>query len=363
MPESKKQHFVPKYYFRLFNSGYEYIHLLHKKTGEVNLFTSIKGQCQKNYLYGDKELEDQLAQLDDQHAIVLNKLVSAIESNDFREFFEQDVAWLTQFVLFQRSRTRMQAEKKRKSHEDLRLHLFREYVKDSKGFVFLKQLDEAIYNKQFTLHAEENYLLLSQISSALQCAIGIVDLELYFLENHSEYPFIFGDSPVIFYNLYAFAVKNRGVLGVQCPGLIIFVPLTQNFMLMLIDKDKYNVIHDRHYVTVLENSIVSQLNILQLYHSQNSVYFCDESSEAYVSRLWKSHYRNVSQPKDVLNLNANILVDGRKLEGQLIHSFEPQIDYRLDLPFITTIPVSEEEYVFRPRDPELHKMLKENTQD
>ena len=45
MAENANQHYVPQFYFKLFNSGKRQISVLLTKDGRIVLYAPIKGQC------------------------------------------------------------------------------------------------------------------------------------------------------------------------------------------------------------------------------------------------------------------------------------------------------------------------------
>ena len=200
--------------------------------------------------------------------------------------------------------------------------------------------------------------VIRSIDIALQNALLITDLNYYILRNHTDYPFVFSDAPVVFYNTYYQNVKNRGVLGMQTPGLQIFYPLNSNTVLMLIDDQIYRGWYKQSlFIDLIERSDVSQLNALQLHHSYQSIYFADVKDKEYIYDLRAAHKNRIIQPELRFVERDGWLVDGKPVDGTLYQMYEPQLNIELNLSFIDCTPISESEYKPRKRSPELVEEL------
>lgn len=334
MAERKNQHFVPQYYFRNFSKGERCIHALLKQSSTIVYNAGIKGQCAKRKFYGPPEIETVFEKLDTRHNKAIRDALSTAWEPNVRQLDVQSLAWLWEAILFQRARTTLQAEKMAPMMESLALELFKEHLKHAANIQDREKLVAHIENGHVWLKQDRKVTLAHSILSALDSAILISDLGIRLLRNWTDYPFIFGDSPVVFYNTHYFNIKTRGVLGLQAPGLQIFFPLDAHTLLLLLDEKVYSGnIKNCVVFDVIQRSDISQLNTLQLHPSLNAVYFADKNSTEYIKRLWNAHKDSIQQPKAVFNRRDDLLVDGIKPEGILYHSFEPHIPYHLDLSF------------------------------
>lgn len=359
MSERLNQHFVPQYYFRNFSKGQGCINVLLKQSSTIVYNASIKGQCAKRKFYGPPEIEAVFEKLDARHSkAIQDALFTAWEPN-VRQFDVQSLAWLWEAILFQRARTNLEAEKMAPMMECIVLELFKEHLKHAPNIQDREKLVAHIERGHVWIKQDRKVTLAHLISSALSSAILISDLGIRLLRNQTDYPFIFGDSPVIFYNTHYLNIKKRGVLGFQTPGLQIFLPLDSNTLLVLIDEKVYSGnIEGCTVIDVIHRSDISQLNTLQLHHSRNAVYFADQSSADYIEKLWNTHKASILQPKAIFNIRDDLLVDGRKPEGILHHSFEPHLPYRLNLSFIKCEQPKEKDYQFSYRDKKLYEEYK-----
>ena len=357
MADRKNQHFVPQYYFRFFSENDAHISSILKKDGRLIPAASIRGQCAGDNFYGSKELESFFSTMESKHArahraaieIAWNGREEIFSPNEYRDLLEA--------VTFQRSRTLLEIEKSWPAQSEMILDMFRHHLVHSEHDD-KQRMVEMIDSGAVKITESPQATILRILDVALECAPLISDLEMLLLRNRTDYPFIFGDAPVIHYNMWARDVKNRGVLGTQCPGLQIFYPLDPGTCLVLFDPEKYTGPFGKYLqYDVNERSDISSINALQLYHSSRSIYFGPADCTEYVRQLWDTHRGSLVAPRGEYNGNAKFWVDGKPPEGKLMHSFEPQLDYELKLSFFEYESVAQREYTFGRRSPELVEEL------
>ena len=109
MPSHKNQHFVPRCYFKPFSLDNEgkAINLYNIDSSQAIQGASVKGQCSKNYLYGDDlQLEHLLEKYEGDYARVLRVL-----DDQTKNPTEQDLNILRKFMILQYSRTEAASKK------------------------------------------------------------------------------------------------------------------------------------------------------------------------------------------------------------------------------------------------------------
>jgi len=196
--------------------------------------------------------------------------------------------------------------------------------------------------------------VLRQILVALESAALLVDMQPRVIRNHTDYPFIFSDSPVVFYNSYYRNITDRGVLGLQTPGLQIFLPLTPKLQLMMFDPNVYTgPCLNGPFCEAINRPDVSHLNALQLHHSSQAVYFADPDDFNYVEELYKAHRSHFIKPQAEFRIRQDVLVRGEPSDGDILHTFEPQVNHNLSLSFVSCSPVSPRDFKFSCRSPEV----------
>ena len=361
MTEYSNQHFVPQFYFKLFTWGDRRIHALLKKENRIIINASIKGQCARHKFYYNREIESLLSKLEIRHNIAIRKMLELAWSESSAPLsipeIASDISVIWEAVLFQRARTYLQIKKESPAMESMLLEAFKNYIEYAPKVEDREKILEGISNGDIHISDIPQNAVIRSIDTALKNTLLMTDLDFYIIRNYTDYPFIFSDSPVVFYNTYYQNVKNRGVLGVQTPGLQVFYPLDSDTVLMLIDDQIYGGWYKQSlFIDLVEKSDVSQLNALQLHHSYNSIYFAYEGNQEYVSELWAAHKHRIVPPEVRFVERNGWLVDGKPTES-LYQMYEPQLNIKLNLSFIECKPISESEYKARKRSPELVKEL------
>jgi hypothetical protein len=355
------QHFVPMYYFRLFTGGRRSIHVLLKSNDTIIKNASIKGQCAHNRFYGPKNIEEIFSRLEANHSNALKYWIDLAWSSHPTSFEPKYLSNLWEAIIFQRARTDMEIKKVAPAWEAFHLEIFKEYLRNKESPEFFAEFVKEVKNGNIRITESPQSTVFRLIQTAIQSVLLVSDLYWCILRNHSDYPFIFSDAPVIFYNSYYRNVKDRGVLGLQTPGLQIFYPLNSETLVMMSDSQVYKGrALDNIIIDITERSDVSQLNALQLHHSANSVYFSDADDEEYVSSLWLAHKNRLVPPKTNFEIPQGWLVDGKPPNGILYHIFEPQLNIELDLSFVECTPIDPRDYKVRHRSPELVAEQKES---
>lgn len=349
MAANKNQHFVPQYYFRNFNGGKSCISLMLSRDGRIVRVASISDQCSKSNLYGSTELEDALRIIEERHCAAMRESIGFAWGPTFQWSLNTRVE-LLRAIMLQKSRTPQSVERFNGAQMQLDLELFRHHL-EYEGKV---ELARYVAEGYFHLHEDLVSGLLRQISICLESTDLLADLCPCLLLNHTDYPFIFGDSPVVFKNTFLQNVTSRGVLGLQTPGLQVFMPSDNQTMLMLLDPAVYQgSFQERYTINVMDRSDVSQLNALQLYNSTNTIYFGNKDDEQYLVSLWRAHHRKIRPISSKLYKRENWLLDGKPTEGPVYQTMERQIAFDLDLSFISCSPISEGDYEFGYRDVEM----------
>lgn len=288
--------------------------------------------------------------------------VANVESSP--DFSGEEAFYLFQAIAFQRSRTALEINKTMPATEKMLLELFRHHLKREADAEFYDEFVKHLKAGNMSVTEPPNETIGRCISVALESTLGIMDLQLCLLRNRTDYPFIFSDAPVVFYNTHCINVQNRGVIGMQAPGLQIFYPLDPWTLAMLFDRDKYSGPFRGYMQYDIHNRAdISQLNALQIHHSLNAVYYGDPQHEHYTSDLWQAHRRKRRSLDMRFSASANFLIDGKPPEGELMHSFEPQINHNLELSFVTCDRIAEIDYVPMPRDREIHEELRKRDRE
>ena len=361
MASKLNHHFVPQYLFRQFSGGQRYIHLISKRSSDVIFRASVRGQCARRKFYGSPELEDVLAVYDGRHSIAFRAVIREAWSQSPTGLSEDELYWLFEGLMLQRGRVPRAADNLADGSEKTLLYAFREFVKASPDDGMRDRIVAGIDSGKVTL--KEHYLatLLHSLKMAIDSVIAITDLNIAVLRNHTKYPFVFGDSPCVFFNRYLYHCKTRGVLGYLTPGLMILMPLDSRTQVVLYDPATYQIRGGGDFIDVIEKSDASQLNALQLYSAKQNVYFacCDDAD--YLGELISCHRPNFTESHSEFRVwpPGTILIDGEPNKSEVVHTFESQLPIRLDLSFVDTKPAPKDDSPQRARSPDIRKELQE----
>ena len=324
MLKKKNQHFVPQFLLRNFSDGGKHINLLLKATGGVIENARIKTQCSKDYFYGNDKIENYLSLLESEFAPLIHIIDKITCADEFSNFLQDSVFYtnLLRAIVLQKSRTEVEAEK----FQSFSAFTIMEGAKiaianDSK----LKENAHLLNDAR--IDVDQSYAAQWQLWMNRSNSIIISDLTPFLLNNSTSFPFVIGDAPVVFYNLFAYHVKNIGVTAYASNGLMVFFPISPHKMIMLIDSNKYNISATGNFID-LRDYDVNNLNKLQLCNSLNSIYFPQWASFKYAKKLWKLTKKIMEPPhiiKEVFPYS----------NGKLLSFYETQIKYKLSLSIIT----------------------------
>ncbi len=356
MANYDNHHFVPQYYFKLFSSGKPYICTYLTQHNKTIPYAPIKNQCAKHKFYGTTEIESNISKLEALHATTLKALIKAALSDNPSPFTIEQFSWLIQAVAFQRVRTESEVEKLSSAMEEMCLYMFKEHLRQPPISEESKKHLEAIERDEIRIKQDSTAIALLEIQIALKGASLLADMKLCIIRNHTDFPFVFSDSPVVFYNSYYRKITDRGVLGFQTPGLQIFFPLTPTLHLMLIDPTAYSGKFQKNtFLDVTNRSDISHLNALQIHHSKSAIFFADHQNAEYVETLCHTHRSRMKKPESIFQPRNDLLVNGESLESSILTLSEPHLNHTLSLSFVDCDPIPPKDYYFHHRSPEMVK--------
>lgn len=345
MAARKNHHFVPQFYFRRFSTDGRSVCALQLSNGKLIEIASIKSQASKTWFYGNDVVEKELGTIEGICSSVLRRID---EVKSLLELDENEVTLLLIWLMLQRSRT----DAARKSTEAsnarlLQLHLEVAVNND-------ESLDEETKDRLIgsldSIYPDPVAPQLMQMTVAMQSSAVLRDLAPVLLTNKTNRPFIFGDAPVVLYNGYYRDVTLRGVLGFDTPGLLVIYPMSPSLCLMLIDPNCYKAKRLRdNQIAVKELADVAALNKLQLHSATSCVYFNEKSFGAYVYELWRQERPHMTeQLMKVIEVPGFSSETGEPM-GDIFHSFQPQLPYRLKLSFLEHAVRGDADYHFSRR--------------
>lgn len=349
MSEHSNHHYVPQFYFRYFSTDGKSICLVSRMTGVLVRQASIRGQASKANFYGDKEVEKALAAIEGGCSASLRKL---IETGDPAALAPEDVDGILGWVALQRSRTMAARDTGQPMHDKM-LQTYLEAAIGSDQDLDEEQRQEFLASLD-SIRANPAQAQLVEMNAAIESAGYLADLVPILLVNRTSRPFIFGDAPVVLYNGFYRNVRNRGVLGFDTPGLMVFFPLSPTLLLMLIDGNCYDVKRVRdNQLQVRELRDVAALNKLQIHSASSCVYFHDFQLAGYVSELCRQERATLAPHLASVIEAPGIEIGTGNPMGDIVHGFQTQLPYVLALSFLEHAVVGDDQYRFTRRSQRL----------
>lgn len=320
MAEHKNQHIVPQHYLRGFSRDKEnetiYRYNIKK---EVRHLIAIKNVCKSSYYYGKEEgLEQVLKMFEDMHAPVLSKLIA-----------DQRIDWLTleeidclqSFIMLLNLRTESARKLALNSFENMYTDICQQYL-------------EANNHNGYTVKVTINpaWAQYQMMKTLIDKSHVINDLSHMLLINETGRHFVTSDNPVVFYNYKI--IKNKHTACGGCSGLMIFCPLTENLLLLLVDKDLYDIHKDSQTtIPVKDESDVDSLNKLQLLNFSEEIYCYDECELDYIKELHLIIKDYITEQK-IITTKLEKCVHPDALNGGIYSTNPTDIYYKIRLSFI-----------------------------
>lgn len=339
MAKKANQHYVPKFYFRLFSQNGKSIHVLNRKNGDTIEGASIKGQASKKYFYGDADVEDVLSDIDSEISCVIHKIFKDLCFDalpvDYYNIFLQN-------IMLQKTRTVTWKNKSKNINEKL-----------TKMF-----LEVELNNNEEIAEEERNKLLKAvdcvgvipqryqgmEMSVAVESAHYLLDLTPIILHNKTNRPFVFGDAPIIFSNPLLKNITHRGVLGAITPGLLVFYPLSNKHCIMLVDENEYDIKRVNDSLIPLKSlKDVSIINRLQIHNATSAVYFSEYKYSNYIKDLWAIEKHKLVRHNGKVVCTPSV-DDNNNYAGEIMYAFEEQIPLVPKLSFLKYIEVTDFNY-------------------
>ena len=295
MPDYKRQHYVPRCYLKPFS--------LDDAGAAINLYNiarsravpnaPVKGQCAKDYLYGENPgLERALQVFEGEYARVLHVLQDARAQPT-----RQDLAVLRGFAYLQYSRTDMAIRRARMAHEGMHNAIYEgRPVKPPD----LNLSDRAMMRMTMALYGDLREY--------------IEDLKTCIVKNETRSDFITSDDPSIFTNRFYVQRIRQQSFGISNSGALFFLPLTPRLLLMCYDGGTYTIPAILGcYISIISDADVFALNELQNLKAAENIYFSRWDDRERVER----EFREVIPRRPRSWCHFSVLVpDGSTEQGQ-----------------------------------------------
>jgi len=276
----------------------------------------IRGQCQRDYLYGkDPGLEGLLSRLEGRAADSIRRSISK------RAIAEQDVPAIVSFVATLWGRTPVAGA----LADANATHLVQSIARSHPS---IAPEDFAAVSEMRARHESPVQFSLS-VSSSLGHVL--LDLSFVLLNNESSIEFIASDAPIVFHNQWCEGITEMGVTGFASRGLQCVLPFGKRHALLAYDSDVYARTNGRPgEQAVTRNEDVDQINGLQLLVAHENLYYSgDPATGDSIDRLSFGRHR---PPHERVGVHRAVSADNPR--SALIHLYPRPHPVRLDLSFL-----------------------------
>ena len=286
MAEKKKQHYVPKFYMRMFlfdNTSFYLYNLSSKKN--IGL-VPYKSQCYKNFFYGQNViLENKLSALELKWR---DAMLAFLDHN----YSKGTIKLLKEFSLYQLRRTTNFYNQEKKAHQKL----IQEYIethlagKNQLSASNIEMAKNISIEKADAMISPE--IILDTVDNLLEQIEDLAFLHIHFKTNKK---LISSDNPILPLNQYI--QNNRGV-GII--GYAMLFTISPTDACLFYDAKFYPKYANKYYVELNDQSIVNHINAL-LYATAEEIIYSSEpidntilSSNNNILRKQNSETNNVS---------------------------------------------------------------------
>jgi hypothetical protein len=273
MVESKKLHYIPQYYFKLFSLDGKTIFLYNLKK-DVCRKVGIYDVCAEDYFYSRNPIVEKIfSELEGSSAILLRKI---IELESLVALSNIDLNNLKFYILFQYGRTKASA---------ILATEMANIIFDMKKPEILKFTEEKGINVRKTDIDKVKIKLEQPVGLPLMICMAsgalLFDLKCVLIKNEAKIDFIFSDNPVILFDSFFNNKVDAGTTGISSRGLQIIYPINSNLLLCIYDPVFYDIDASEisQKLITKKNKDVQRLNGLQILSCNDSIFFGRKSME------------------------------------------------------------------------------------
>ncbi len=315
MSETKKQHYVPRFYLKRFANDDNKFFVYNYEKNNLLCVNPVpyESQCYKKYFYGeDGILESLLSEKEGNWATIIDKIVRNIKLSN------EEVRMLKEFIIFQKQRTN---DENNHSIEQ-RASIIKEYVKllyFNNGWEYDESAAEYCEKKaREDSTAAENVLMASNMLKYVD------DLEILIVHYNTISKLLTSDAPVITLNPFS---KFMG-FGYDCIGISFLMPVSPEYLVILYDSDFYTRYKNTSYIESDNEEEVKNVNKYELIHAESKVFTTHiEDFELISNDIIEKRLKEV-------NRNRTKFIGPENAIGRIIMSQSSGTDYYYDLPYL-----------------------------
>lgn len=266
MPDNKRQHYVPKFYLRLFgyNDGAS-LDVYNIRRGRIFRGASLKTQAYRDWFYGKELAFEKFFQFFEGKAG--NIIKSIVNTRRLPRRFSQEHHMLMMHVALQMARTEAAEAILNEKADKIARMLIGHCSRDPEVLEALPRVKISLTNA-----------IQDSIRHSIATAPLLFDLRYKLIENTSSTPFIVSDAPVILYNDWLRDVQRN--TGSASFGLQVIMPLGPRLCLIFYDEGSYEVGKPTsNLVRIVNPTHACMLNDLQWEAAHANIYASPETTD------------------------------------------------------------------------------------
>lgn len=327
MPQKKKQHYVPQFYFRLFSEDGHTINMFNLKRMQMLFNRAFKNFCKEDYFYSrNTELESEFSSLESKCSDCIRKI---IQEKQIGKLSQKEYFFLLLFVLFQQSRTKLFKSEVKEQTQAFVENIMKPFALHHPEAKKLGITEKIFEENKITLPSDHLYSILQHL-----LAVPLInDLIPVIVENITSKNFIFSDAPVIFYNKFFKDKRNNALLGFQSAGLQIFIPLNNKILLLFYDSEFYDFSGSSNTFVITNENDIDSLNSLQIVNCDENIYFSYKKDVKYIENLHLDITKGGTH-KPAVRIYKNIMRHDRRLSDIIEFTYD-HMRFNLNLSFLT----------------------------
>lgn len=260
----KKQHYVPKFYLKLFaNRDKKFYAFDFKNTSLIPSPVFYESQCYIPFFYGeDGVIEEKLSNKEGEWATAVKKILMGDELE------ESDLSLIKEFIIYQRLRTNYSYSHALQAQGTM-LRECAEILYRNKNWMF----DDGI-SKLCEEKAKNRITPALNISLASEMLKYVEDLTVQIVHYTTPNKLVTSDAPVTTLNAFT---KVQG-FGYECAGAVFIMPLTPEYLVIMYDSLFYSKKEMHIYCESTDEKEVETVNKYVLIGAERMVFSADKAS-------------------------------------------------------------------------------------
>jgi hypothetical protein len=269
----KKQHYVPKFYLKHFESKKKRINMFYINGERFIPDVGLRDQCYNDFMYGsDGNLEEALANFE---SVVAPILQQCVNEGRLPRSGSEEMDMLVFFIALQMLRT----EGRAKEMNDLFDTVMKGAYKKHPAFKDINLDDIRIVLDDPVQASLQNIVVVSE---------EIRDLKYKIVKSSAREDFITSDNPVFRYNIFKQGPFELPGIGIFEKGFLLFLPISPKYLVIAYDHTTYLSEGVDKIVNKVTRKDTRSCNKIQALNAKDALYFSSRDMSTSVRKAYES---------------------------------------------------------------------------